>query len=412
MFSMTSGTLVKTSSSFSIVSAFEKYKWIFLGGNLIYLMLTILTFVPSLANCGRLVLCVVLALMAFSYQRRWYFDVSRKRVTLFHGFKLGKKTLYTLAQQEFDYSIIKYIELKEVHHCKQVILHIKDSDETQSLEPISILLKVQAKNLAAVVHQLREQMMMHGINLVGKFDTVNSKDWPAFSSVPLDQDTVKAFVGLKVFNEPTKLQFPVTLFMLPLPRQYFHHVWASSYIGSVVALFILYSSQNVIAAIVVTIFGLTISALRRKHIGDKHYSDLTSLTNEIVISKDKLAIPAIYFEDKQVRQIEKAAIVRINIEWNWYKAGDGDATLRGYRRPFVFRVSIDVSNGESIVLAGQTFDSNRFVIALCQLGYDATLTQIPKITAVWRFYILIPMAIALLGTTGFGLYSLYIRYLV
>jgi hypothetical protein len=377
MFSMTSGTLVKTSSSFSIVSAFEKYKWIFLGGNLIYFMLTILTFVPSLANCGRLVLCVVLALMAFSYQRRWYFDVSRKRLTLFHGFKVGKKTLYTLAQQEFDYSIIKYIELKEVHHCKQVILHIKDSDETQSLEPISILLKVQAKNLAAVVHQLREQMMMHGINLVGKFDTVNSKDWPAFSSVPLDQDTVKAFIGLKVFNEPTKLQFPVTLFMLPLPRQYFHHVWASSYIGSMVALFILYSSQNVIAAIVVGLFGAGVSAVRRKLICDKYYTFGASPITEIVISEEYLNIPAVYFENKQAKQIKKTDIQSIDIEWNWYKSNGAELNDR-YREPYVFNLNIDVENDSSLALAGQSFDSKKFVIALCELGYSATLTQITK----------------------------------
>ncbi|PKH33783.1 hypothetical protein [Shewanella sp. ALD9] len=299
-----------------------------------------------------------------------------------------------------------------MHNTYKVILHVKESQQAQFPEPISISLKVKQHKLPALVQQCRKELMSQGINVVGQFDSVSRKDWPTFSSVPLDLDTVKAFIGIKLFNDPIKLQYPVTLFMLPLPRQYFHQVWASSYISFMAALFILYSSHNIVAAIVVALFGVAVSAVRRKLICDKHYTQGISTPNEIVISENSLVISRVYFEDKQVRQIEKSAIKSINIEWNWYKAGDGDSTRRQYRRPFVFRVNIDVSNGESITLAGQTFDSNKFVIALSQLGYSATLTQIPKIAAVWRFYILIPMAIALLGMTGFGLFSLYIRYLV
>ncbi|WP_445776742.1 hypothetical protein [Shewanella sp.] len=299
-----------------------------------------------------------------------------------------------------------------MHNTYKVILHVKESQQTQFPEPISISLKVKQHKLPALVQQCRKVLMSQGINVVGQFDSVSRKDWPTFSSVQLDQDTVKAFIGIKLFNDPIKLQYPVTLFMLPLPRQYFHQVWASSYISFMAALFILYSSHNIVAAIVVALFGVAVSAVRRKLICDKHYTQGISTPNEIVISENSLVIPRVYFEDKQVRQIEKSAIKSINIEWNWYKAGDGDSALRQYWRPFVFRVKIDVSHGESITLAGQTCDSNKFVIALSQLGHSATLTQVPKIAAVWRFYILIPMAIALLGMTGFGLYSLYIRYLV
>ncbi len=376
------------------------------------MVLAVSVFSFSAESVGRLMLSILLILIAFSYQCRWCFDTSRKVLTQFHGFKLGGKSIYSLQQQNVDYSVIKNIELKEVHNTYKVILHVKESQQAQLPEPISISLKVKQHKLPALVQQCRKELMSQGINVVGQFDSVSRKDWPTFTSVPLDQDTVKAFIGIKLFNDPIKLQYPVTLFMLPLPRQYFHQVWASSYISFMAALFILYSSQNIVAATVVALFGVAVSAVRRKLICDKHYTQRITNPNEIVISENSLVIPRVYFEDKQVRQIEKSAIKSINIEWNWYKAGDGDSALRQYRRPFVFRVNIDVSNGESITLAGQTFDSNKFVIVLSQLGYSATLTQIPKIAAVWRFYILIPMAIALLGMTGFGLYSLYIRYLV
>ncbi|MGI2105128.1 hypothetical protein ACRN9A_08145 [Shewanella frigidimarina] len=412
MFNKLTGALLITASSFSIVSAVEKIKWIFICLNLVYVVLAVSVFSFSAESVGRLMLSILLILIAFSYQCRWCFDASRKVLTRFHGFKLGGKSIYSLQQQNVDYSVIKNIELKEVHNTYKVILHVKESQQTQFPEPISISLKVKQNKLPALVQQCRKELMSQGINVVGQFDSVSRKDWPTFSSVPLDLDTVKAFIGIKLFNDPIKLQYPVTLFMLPLPRQYFHQVWASSYISFMAALFILYSSHNIVAAIVVALFGVAVSAVRRKLICDKHYTQGITNPNEIVISENSLVIPRVYFEDKQVRQIEKSAIISINIEWNWYKAGDGDSTLRQYRRPFVFRVNIDVSHGESITLAGQTFDSNKFVIALSQLGYSATLTQIPKIAAVWRFYILIPMAIALLGMTGFGLYSLYIRYLV
>ncbi|AZG72107.1 hypothetical protein [Shewanella livingstonensis] len=412
MFNKLTGTLLITASSFSIVSAVEKIKWIFICFNLVYVVLAVSVFSFSAETVGRLMFSILLMLIAFSYQCRWCFDASRKVLTQFHGFKLGGKSIYSLQQQDVEYSIIKNIELKEVHNTYKVILHVKESEQAQLPEPISISLKVKLHKLPALVQQCRKELMSQGINVVGQFDSVSRKDWPTFSSVPLDQDTVKAFIGIKLFNDPIKLQYPVTLFMLPLPRQYFHQVWASSYISFMVALFILYSSQNIVAATVVALFGGVVSAVRRKLICDKHYTQGISSPNEIVISENSLVIPRVYFEDKQVRQIEKSAIKSINIEWNWYKAGDGDSTRRQYRRPFVFRVNIDVSNGESIVLAGQTFDSNQFVIALCQLGYSATLTQISKIAAVWRFYILIPIVVALLGMTGFGLYSLYIRYLV
>jgi hypothetical protein len=411
MFNKITGTLLNTASSFSIVSATEKMKWIFLCFNLIYVVLAVSVFSFSAETVRRLMFSILLMLIAFSYQCRWCFDVSRKVLTRFHGFKLGGEFIYSLQKQDVDYSIIKNIELKEVHNTYKMILHVKESEQAQFPEPISISLKVKQHQLPALVQQCRKELMSLGINVVC-FDTVNSKQWPAFSSVPLDQDTVKAFIGIKLFNDPIKLQFPVTLFMLPLPRQYFHQVWASSYISFMAALFILYSSQNIVAAIVVALFGIAVSAVRRKLICDKHYTQGISTPNEIAISENSLVIPRVYFDNKQARQIEKSAIKSINIEWNWYKAGDGDGTYRGYRRPFVFRVSLVVSNGESITLAGQTLDSNKFVIALSQLGYSATLTQIPKIAAVWRYYILIPMAIALLGMTGFGLYSLYIRYLV
>lgn len=412
MFNKLTGALLITASSFSIVSAVEKIKWIFICLNLIYVVLAVSVFSFSAESVGRLMLSILLILIAFSYQCRWCFDTSRKVLTQFHGFKLGGKSIYSLQQQNVDYSVIKNIELKEVHNTYKVILHVKDSQQAQLPEPISISLKVKQNKLPALVQQCRKELMSQGINVVGQFDSVSRKDWPTFTSVPLDQDTVKAFIGIKLFNDPIKLQYPVTLFMLPLPRQYFHQVWASSYISIMVALLILYSSHNIVAGIVVALFGVAVSAVRRKLICDKHYTQGISTPNEIVISENSLVFPRVYFEDKQVRQIEKSAIKSINIEWNWYKAGDGDSIRRQYRRPFVFRVNIDVSNGESITLAGQTFDSNKFVIALSQLGYSATLTQIPKIAAVWRFYILIPMAIALLGMTGFGLYSLYIRYLV
>ncbi|MBB1361260.1 hypothetical protein H5125_03680 [Shewanella sp. SR44-4] len=412
MFNKLTGTLLITASSFSIVSAVEKIKWIFICFNLIYVVLAVSVFSFSAETVGRLMLSILLILVAFSYQCRWCFDASRNVLIQFHGFKLGWGSIYSLQQQDVDYSIIKNIELKEVHNTYKVILHVKESQQAQFPEPISISLKVKQHKLPALVQQCRKELMSQGINVVGQFDSVSRKDWPTFSSVPLDLDTVKAFIGIKLFNDPIKLQYPVTLFMLPLPRQYFHQVWASSYISFMAALFILYSSHNIVAAIVVALFGVAVSAVRRKLICDKHYTQGISTPNEIVISENSLVIPRVYFEDKQVRQIEKSAIKSINIVWNWYKAGDGDSALRQYRRPFVFRVNIDVSNGESITLAGQTFDSNKFVIALSQLGYSATLMQIPKIAAVWRFYILIPMAIALLGMTGFGLYSLYIRYLV
>jgi hypothetical protein len=412
MFSKITGTLVNTASSFSIVSSIEKMKWIFLCFNLIYIVLAIGVFSLSTEAIGRLMLSILLSLIAFSYQRRWCFDASHKMFTQFHGFKLGTKSIYTFQQQNVDYSIIKNIELKQVHKTYKVILHVKDSEQAQLPEPISISLKVKQHKLPALVQQLRANLMSYGINVVGQFDVINRKDWPDFSSVPLDQDTVKAFIGLDLFNDPIKLQFPVTLFMLPLPWQYFHQVWASSYISFSAALFILYSSQNIVAAIVVALFGIAVSAVRRKLISDKHYTNGITAPNEIVISENILVIPVVYFEDKQARQIEKSAIKSINIEWNWYKTANDNASHRVYRRPFVFSVNIDVSNGDSFTLAGQTFDSNKFVIALCQLGYSATLMQTPRIAAIWRFYILIPLAICLLGMTSFGLYSLYIRFLV
>ncbi len=389
-------------------------KWIFIFFNLIYVVLAIGVFSLSTEAIGRLMLSILLSLIAFSYQRRWHFDASCKRFTQFHGFKLGAKPLYTFQQQNVDYSIIKNIELREVHNTYKVILHVNDNQQTPASDPISISLKVKQHKLSALAQKLRINLLSHGINVMGKFDTINRKDWPDFSSVPLDQDTVKAFIRLDLFNDPIKLQFPVTLFMLPLPRQYFHQVWASSYIGFSVALLILYSSQNLVAAIVVAVFGVAVSGVRRKLICDKHYTNGITAPNEIVISENTLVIPAVYFEDKQARQIEKAAIKSINIEWNWYKTGSGNDNdpLRVYRRPFVFKINIDVRNGKCFTLAGQTFDSNKFVIALCKLGYSATLTQIQQTPAVWRFYLLVPLVVCLLGMTGFGLYSLYIRFLI
>lgn len=412
MFSKITGTLLNTASSFSVVSSIERMKWIFLCFNLIYVLLAIGVFSFSTEAIGRLMLSILLSLVAFSYQRRWCFDASRKRFTQFHGFKLGAKSLYTFQQQNVDYSIIKNIELKEVHNTYKVILHVNDSEQATESDPISISLKVKLHKLPTLVQQLRTNFLSHGINLVDKFDAINRKDWPDFSSISLDQDTVKAFIQLDLFNDPIKLQFPVTLFMLPLPRQYFHQVWASSYISFSAALLILYSSLNIVAAIVVALFGIAVSAVRRKLICDKHYTNGITAPNEIVISENTLIIPAVYFKNKQATQIEKSAIKSINIEWNWYKTGNSNDTHRVHRRPYVFRVNIDLANGDSFTLAGQTFDSIKFVITLCELGYSATLTQIPQIAAVWRFYILGPIAIFLLGMTGFGFYSLYIRFLL
>ncbi|PMG48058.1 hypothetical protein [Shewanella sp. 10N.286.52.B9] len=408
MFSKITGTLLKTESSFSIISAFEKMKWVFLFLNLIHLVLGTILFTLSIESVGRLIISILLILITFSYQRRWCFDASRKVLTQFHGFKLGIKAIYTIAQQEFDYANIKNIELKKVHHANQVILHLKDTEHTPPPKQASISLKVKTNKISAVVQQLRTHLASQGLNVIGQFGSTNSKEWPSFGSVSLDQDTVKAFIGINLFNNPVMRQFPVILFMLPLPSLYFHRVWIPSYINSILALFIVYSSQNVIAAIVVGLFGVGVSAVRRKLICDKHYTFGYPPITDIVISEEYLAIPAVYFENKQAKQIKKTDIQSIDIEWNWYKNNGGELNER-YSEPYVFNLNIDVKNESRLVLAGQSFDSKKFVIALCELGYSATLTQITKTPMVWRYYILGPLVVFLIGLIGYGLYMAYFR---
>lgn len=408
MFSKITGTLLKSQSSFSIISAFEKMKWIFLFLNLIHLVLESILFTLSIESVGRLIISTLLILITFSYQCRWCFNTSRKVLTQFHGFKLGNIAIYTITQREFDYANIKNIELKEVHNANKVILHLKEPQHTQPSKQASISLKVKPNKLSSVVQQLRTNLSSQGINVIGQFGSENSKKWPCFGSVALDQDTVKAFIGINLFNSPVKRQFPVTLFMLPLPSQYFHRVWIPSYISSMIALFIVYSSQNFIAAIVVGLFGAGVSAVRRKLICDKYYTFGASPIIEIVISEEYLDIPAVYFENKQAKQIKKRDIQSIDIEWNWYKSNSGELNDR-YREPYVFNLNIDVKNDSSLALAGQSFDSKKFVIALCELGYSATLTQIPKTPMVWRYYILGPLVVFLLGVIGYGLYMAYFR---
>ncbi|WP_144211082.1 hypothetical protein [Shewanella donghaensis] len=408
MFSKITGTLLKNATSFSIISAFEKVKWIFLFLNLIHLVLGSVLFTLSIESVGRLIISILLILITFSYQRRWCFDASRKILTQFHGFKLGIKAIYTIAQQEFDYANIKNIELKEVHNTNKVILHLKDTENNQAAKQVSISLKVKSNKLSFVVQQLRSNLSSQGINVIGQFGCINNKVWPSFGSVALDQDTVKAFIGINLFNNPVMRQFPVILFMLPLPSQYFHRVWIPSYISSILALFIVYSSQNFIAAIVVGLFGGGVSAVRRKLICDKHYTFGASPITEIIISEEYLDIPAVYFENKQAKQIKKTDIQSIDIEWNWYKSGKVQFG-GGYLEPYVFNLNIDVENESRLVLAGQSFDSKKLVIALCELGYNATLTQITKTPMAWRYYILGPLVVFLLGVIGYGLYMAYFR---
>ncbi len=89
MFNKLTGTLLITTSSFSIVSAVEKIKWIFICFNLIYVVLAVSVFSFLAESFGRLMLSILLILLAFSYQCRWCFDASRKVLIQFHGFKLG-----------------------------------------------------------------------------------------------------------------------------------------------------------------------------------------------------------------------------------------------------------------------------------------------------------------------------------
>lgn len=414
MFSKRIGTLVNSTSSFSVVSAIEKMKWILFWFSLVYVALAVSILELSTNDIVRLILAILLSFAAFSYQRRWTFDASIKQFTQFHGFKLGSNAIYVFQQVDVDYSLISNVELKEVHNTYKLILHTKGSVQTLTESTFSISLKVPPHKLSALAQQLRKIVLSHGINIIGGFDDINRKDWPEFSTVTLDQDTVKAFVRLDLFNDPVKFQFPVRLFMLPLPNQHFHRVWGTSYVGFLVASLILFSSQNIVAAIVVVLFGLAASAVRRKLICDEHYGKRVSAPNEIVISEHRLVIPSVFFEDKQARQLEKPEISAIDIEWNWYKTSDNlyDATFSARRRPFVFRVTIELQDGESLELAGQAFDSNKFAISLYKLGYKATLTQIPQLPAVWRFYLFIPLAICLLGMTGYGLYSFCIRFLL
>jgi hypothetical protein len=109
MFNKLTGTLLITASSFSIVSAVEKIKWIFICFNLVYVVLEVSVFSFLAEAVGRLMLSMLLMLIAFSYQCRWCFDASRNVLIQFHGFKLGGGSIYSLQQQDVDYSIKKIL---------------------------------------------------------------------------------------------------------------------------------------------------------------------------------------------------------------------------------------------------------------------------------------------------------------
>lgn len=123
MFNKLTGTLLNTASSFSIVSAVEKIKWIFICFNLVYVVLEVSVFSFLAEAVGRLMLSMLLMLIAFSYQCRWCFDTSRNVLIQFHGFKLGGKSIYSLQQQNVDYSVNNIVNNMATQDCWLNIKH-------------------------------------------------------------------------------------------------------------------------------------------------------------------------------------------------------------------------------------------------------------------------------------------------
>lgn len=224
----------------------------------------------------------------------------------------------------------------------------------------------------------------------------------------LDQESLARFkdIQLPFFKEKILRLFPCNLWQMPLPVAKQQRALIPTYTALGLTLLILYSTQNWIASLVIIALGFCATILYRHRIAYRQFFPMGYGKAIIKIDENKISLPGIYFENNMPQDIDKSKIRNIIVYWNWCKSLN-NISYHNYYSGYIFLLDLELENAQHILLPGTSFDCNRFMETLFQLGYETQLLRVEKRPMLWRFILIISVAFYLLWITVLGFYKIF-----
>jgi len=319
------------------------------------------------------------------YRQRWTFDKASSKVTCFRGLKLNAKLSLALDSDTFTYESLEQVRLISKSGQKNVKAVLKHNSASKM--PL-IELKVRVRELANFKLELTRKLALHGIEVEDNTPSITASKQSQLT--PLSDESVQKFKRFQLSGNKIITDFPSSTWLFPLPQSIALKAFIPSFIGTGLALVILYSSHNVVIAYLLCMASLAGSFLYRKVIAADHYLCETTNNHSVIVAKDGIEVPGLYFEDRATQQIPRQNIKKIDVYW-CVNSRLYNGTYQS--SPTVNNIVLSLNDGRDITIFGHSINGNECVLTLNHFDYQGEVIQQADVINYWKAAIVLPIVI-------------------
>lgn len=183
-------------------------------------------------------------------------------------------------------------------------------------------------------------------------------------------------------SRPTdiKTHHSILRFALPLPDNKKKVVFSVVGVCLFFAITVVVSAQNWMAGCVFLSVAYLSYWLTRAYLCNQYYFIAQSPQSDIIVNSDSLSLPALLFEDRQARELNKEQVRDIRVQWNYYIAGSltDNWTHDKVKRPYVVNLTFFTDKGVTLPLNDMGVNGQPLLLALTHNQYPVSIEKTDK----------------------------------